>query len=79
MYLNQMTSTPVARLHQGARVCTLTAIGVQTVDMALDNHLRRPKSDMLPLEDAAIRHPSSRVGPLPEGQEKPISEKEAVE
>lgn len=75
MYLNKMASSPVARLQQGTRVCTLTAIGVQTVDMALDNHLRRPKAEALPLENATIRNPSSRVGSLPAWQEKPTSEK----
>lgn len=70
MYLNQMTSSPVARLQQGERLCTLTAIGVLTVDMALDNHFRRPKAERLPLESATIRNPSSRVGSLPEWQEK---------
>lgn len=65
LYLNKMASTPVARLLQGGRLCTLTAIGVQTVDLALDNHLRRPKAEPLPLEGAHIRNPSTTIGVRP--------------
>lgn len=62
MYFNRIVSTSVKRLEAGSRVCALTAYGLTTVDMALENHLRRPKADPLPLQRATIRTGSSKRG-----------------
>lgn len=61
LYLNQVTSTPTCRLIGGTRVCSVTGPGLTAIDMALENHLRRPKPGMLPLERGGVRYGSSRV------------------
>jgi hypothetical protein len=66
LYLNEMTSTAVTRLEAGEIICTVTAFGLFSVDMALENHLRRPKAQSLPLEFATVRKGSSHVGSRPE-------------
>ena len=61
MYLNRMTSTALARLEAGQRVCAVSAHGLTTIDYALENHLRRPKSDRLPLASVALRKSTTIV------------------
>lgn len=52
LYLNLMTSTHISKLSGPGieKVCMLSADGLREMDFALERHLRRPKSDRVPLQ-----------------------------
>lgn len=62
VYLNQITSTTVARLQAADRVCALTGAGLTALDKAMENHLLRPKSEALPLQQSTFRRGTSIFG-----------------
>lgn len=72
MYLNAITSTTVSRLNAGKRVSALTAQGLEVIDYALTNHLRRPKAEHLPLYSTMFRRAVSILGDFPK-KDKPAS------
>lgn len=65
LYLNLLTSTATSRLEQGTRTCALSAFALTVVDYALERHLRRPKTDELPLQRATLRNSSTRENRQP--------------
>lgn len=54
LYLNQITSTHIStfKLEQAEQLCTVTAHGLAEIDNFLKNHLLRPKTERLPLDDS---------------------------
>ena len=60
--LNQITSTALDQIDIKNVVIALSAYGLNTIDMALENHLRRAKSEALPLARASLRKGSSIRG-----------------
>ncbi|WP_420137739.1 hypothetical protein [Sphingomonas sp.] len=55
LYLNLMSSTATQHLATRPKVCAVTAYGHRVIDMALENHFRREKSEPLPLTGATVR------------------------
>jgi len=56
LYLNQITHTHADALQREgtARVCAVTAFGLQHVEFGLENHLLRPKADRLAFASALV-------------------------
>lgn len=57
--LNLIASTTVDLLNAGRRVAAVSVFGFQSIDAALEQHLRREKADLLPLAGATVRRGSS--------------------
>lgn len=53
--LNLIASTSINRLNAGARVLAVSNSGHRSIDAAIDHHLRREKSEVLPLANAAVK------------------------
>lgn len=53
--LNLIASTAVSRLEAGQRIAAISPFGLRTIDAAIEQHLRREKSDRLPLSGATVR------------------------
>jgi len=53
--LNQITSTSLETMQLKNAVAAVSVHGLLTIDMALENHLRRAKAEALPLTGAALR------------------------
>lgn len=53
--LNQITSTTIENIQIDNALSAVSRYGLETIDMGLENHLRRAKSEALPLTDAPIR------------------------
>lgn len=53
--LNQITSTSLTTMSNDHALAAVSVYGLNTIDMALENHLRRAKSEALPLAGAALR------------------------
>jgi hypothetical protein len=53
--LNQITSTAIELMSRDNVLTAVSTFGLTTIDMALDNHLRRAKSEALPLAGAPLR------------------------
>lgn len=62
MNLNQITSTSLTKISKDNIITAISAFGLTTIDMALENHLRRAKSEALPLTRAALRRGTSIIG-----------------
>lgn len=60
--LNQITSTSIQLIDCNNALTAVSAYGLATIDMALDNHLRRAKSEALPLSQAPLRKSRSIEG-----------------
>lgn len=60
--LNQITSTSLETMEGREPLIAVSAYGLVTIDMALENHLRRAKSEALPLTGAALRKGNSILG-----------------
>jgi hypothetical protein len=57
--LNLIASTSVSRLKAGETVAAITAPAMMTIDMAIEQHLRRSKSERLPLSSAPLKRARS--------------------
>jgi hypothetical protein len=53
--LNQITSTALSTIDVNNAVSAVSRYGLETIDMGLENHLRRAKSESLPLTMAPLR------------------------
>lgn len=57
--LNLIASTHLSLLPEEHRVAALSAHAFRTVTAALEDHLTRPKAEILPFSDAPVRHGNS--------------------
>lgn len=60
--LNQITSTALSTIDVKKAVIAVSRYGLEAIDMGLENHLRRAKSEALPLTMAPLRKSRSVRG-----------------